>query len=207
MKEKTKFVLWSGGVDSTYLIWRLLKEGHKVKAGYINLVGNGEQTKRELEAISKIRPFFEKWNFEYIGEPIDFSVKCGNNDWCLSYPPLFLMLPYIIPQDVDEVAIGYVMNDDAISFLDEIKAIYNSMQGLCRSELPKLIFPITQIKKHDIWYGIPEEIRCYVTWCENHHGEPNKDNCPSCKRMEDIINPPELARAVEAFTNEEEEHF
>ena len=32
--------------------------------------------------------------------------------------------------NVDEVHIGYVMNDDAISYLSEIKKVYNSFQNM-----------------------------------------------------------------------------
>jgi 7-cyano-7-deazaguanine synthase in queuosine biosynthesis len=210
MKDKNIFVLWSGGLDSTYLIWNLLQFGNKVTTGYISLPGNGNQAEREREAINNILPIFQKNyhdRFNYIGEPIEVTFRHSNNNWQLSYPPLFLFLPYIMTNDITEIAIGYVMNDDAISFLDEIKTIYNAMGGLTQTPLPDLTFPLIKHKKETIWYALPEEIRSYVTWCENHYGEPNKDNCPSCKRMSFIDELIKCAEVEEVIVEDDEEHF
>jgi PP-loop superfamily ATP-utilizing enzyme len=53
MKNKTTYVLWSGGLDSTYLIQYLLEKNPKqvVRAGYIELVNNVYKTKMETAAI------------------------------------------------------------------------------------------------------------------------------------------------------------
>lgn len=184
MKKQSVLVLWSGGLDSTYLIYKMLCDGYRVKAFYINIQNNTYQTEREKTAIQKMIPIFKQWDFEYLGELIDINILNPNSKYMLNYPPLFLLVPYVMG-DVDNLAIGYVMNDDAISYIEDIKNIYNSIQPLCSADLPKLIFPLSKYKKEDIWNKlIPPELRQHVTWCENSACETvGKDNCPSCQRM------------------------
>ena len=38
------YVLWSAGLDSTYLIYKLLEEGHTVIAGYCDIKNNRTKT-------------------------------------------------------------------------------------------------------------------------------------------------------------------
>ena len=44
------FCLWSGGLDSTFMIDKLLKEGNTVVVGYIEILNNPRQMERERNA-------------------------------------------------------------------------------------------------------------------------------------------------------------
>lgn len=185
--NKKAFVLWSGGLDSTFLIYKLLSEGYYVRTGYINLTGNGDQTRREQEAIEAMIPYFAEHfpqDFIHIGKLIEYSLYNANSIFSLNYPPLFMLTPYFVGSDTTEVAIGYVMNDDACSFIKEIETIYYSLRGITGQELPKLSFPLLKYKKETIWNTIPKELQSKVTWCELT--ESIGCDCPSCKRMRAI---------------------
>lgn len=54
------FAFWTGGMDSTAMILRLLAEGHEVHAGYVEIMNNPEKTKRERAAIQKILPIIKE---------------------------------------------------------------------------------------------------------------------------------------------------
>ena len=64
---KNVFILWSGGLDSTYLIYKNLNEGNKVISGYVSLLNNGKKVDMERQAIEKLKEEFNKefYNFEY----------------------------------------------------------------------------------------------------------------------------------------------
>lgn len=60
-------VLWTGGLDSTSLVLKLLQDGHHVTAAYIEIENNDTKTERELHAISEISKYlnmkFDNFNF------------------------------------------------------------------------------------------------------------------------------------------------
>lgn len=193
MKSKRKHYLvsWSGGVDSTYLIHKLLEQGHSVSAFYTALFNNVDKTKRETDAINEIRKIFEL-------NP-NFSFKGSNNIELWSYgecialkqvPAWICSLMYFANSAYDAVAIAYIMGDDAISFIPDIKKIWNSYRGISDGLLPKLEFPLTKLKKSEAWYNLPIPIRSHVTWCEENGTTPTSCKCHSCARM--IFEVPEL---------------
>jgi len=177
-------VPWSGGLDSTFMILELLNEGHKVHAYYIDVNRGSAQNKREQAAIEKIIPFFEPYSFTYhgIGVSIDMHV-CGNQ--ILAYQFLWPLL-LMANGDYDMIAIGYVMNDDAISFLNELETLMNGYKPFVK-KMPKLYTPLTKFPKQYIWNNLREDIRKHVTWCETDKNLKNPcRKCASCKRMNDI---------------------
>jgi len=78
-KRLIKQVLWSGGLDSTYLVQKLLEEGRPVQAFYVEIKNNVEKTERERAAIEGMLPFFEGEDFSFKRlvsiEMFDNSVK------------------------------------------------------------------------------------------------------------------------------------
>lgn len=165
-------VLWSGGSDSTSLVYNLLKRGITVNTYYIELRNNPDKTKRELEARSKILPMFEKiGNITDHGIVASLLVSPGTSFLCQGMA--WALLGVLSPDD--DIALGYVMGDDAISFISEFKSIQKSYNKL-RESPQKLHYPlIKNTKKH--WYDLlPLDIKKLITWCEYK----NDDNC-SCK--------------------------
>ncbi len=154
----TYFVLWSGGLDSTFLILKLLYDGHNVIAGRVNLMNNKEKEIYELKAIENLVPIFNliisnlnwKVTFEYRG--VIANIETLGKPICDLYQvPGWISALHLYLQDlkVDKVAIGYVANDDALSYLNEIKIYYESIKGisLYGMKLPTLEFPIIKFKK------------------------------------------------------------
>lgn len=69
MKTKHYLVSWSGGLDSTYLIYDLLRKNQRVSAVYTKIQNNTAKNLREHAAIAAIRPIFEiNPNFKLLGE-------------------------------------------------------------------------------------------------------------------------------------------
>ncbi len=182
---KKAFVLWSAGVDSTFLILHLLKKGYRVDAGYIKLLQNKNQTIRELEAIEKLAPLIDDVNFKYVGVLNEVNIVNSGNV-ILNQIPIFLTALYHL-ENYDEFAMGFIMNDDTISWIPEIIACYESFKPLV-CNLPKLTFPLIKIKKITLYNSLPDLIKKEVVWCEDEDGIFNHETktcnaCHSCLRM------------------------
>ncbi len=69
--------------------------------------------------------------------------------------------------DTTEVCLGYVMNDCAISYLNELKAMFRCFsKNISTKPFPKVTFPLSKVCKEDIVYNINKDLKSHVTWCE-----------------------------------------
>lgn len=203
--NKRVLVAWSGGLDSTFMIQHYLALGYGVDVINCNLTNaRPAQMKREQRAMSKmLKGYFKDKDVQPIGAS---HIRLGGNCFQalnLAQIPvwLFNLISYLRPEHT-EVALGYVMNDDAVSFLDSISAIWNGYSGLVNMDLPPLAYPLIRYKKYRIFSEIHPELRKHVTWCENPEPADRCGMCPSCKKMIDqyLQLPPVL---VESNTIEE----
>lgn len=187
--SKNIFVLWSGGLDSTYLIHKLLKEGHKVTAGYIQLLNNEVQSKRELRAIENLEEYFtEHYRNNFVSNRIISSIelKLVSNNLQLTQAFVWPFVLASVHKEIDEVAMGYVLNDCAVSFLDDIRNVYKSFAGLLHKEIP-VTFPIIKMNKDVMWKELPRQLQVFISWCESdREGVFKCGHCLSCKRMIDV---------------------
>lgn len=94
MKTDThSFILWSGGNDSTYLVWDRLKSGGSVTAAYVEVSNNETKTLAEIGAINKMADFFRrtfpgKFTFEKIAK---VCLESGGGELILKQPILWLL--------------------------------------------------------------------------------------------------------------------
>lgn len=187
MIRKKVFCLWSGGIDSTYMIYKYLKEDYYVSCGYVKITNNVNKTETELKAIDNMLPFFRSFdNFMYEDIILETTI---NKSFILDFSQIPIwILSILTTSGYDKVGIAYVMNDDAISYLNELKNIYNSYRELSsNSELPELEFPLSKIKKEYILISIPDELKKYTVFCENPILNKNNKyeicySCSACRR-------------------------
>jgi 7-cyano-7-deazaguanine synthase in queuosine biosynthesis len=173
MKKKEVFLLWSGGLDSTFMIQTLLDSNPNVKvtAGYVELLNNYNKTKMEKAAIQKLLPILQKKysdRFVFL-DTIYKAQVCSVG----TFPPLKQLPVWIsalmecTPETTNEVCIGYVMNDCAISYLQEIKSIFKAYSKFTFKKFPKVTFPLSKIPKSEIVIDLDKELKAEVVWCEN----------------------------------------
>lgn len=189
MGMKNILAAWSGGLDSTYMVWDALNRGDTVHTIYLEIVNNNRF--REKQAIKEMVEMFHSDFPSYIhlgGNSLD--LKCYNNQNIAlnqAIPFLYNLFTNACSKKYDEVHIGYVMNDDALSYIPEIIRVWNSFEGLLYHgcTLPKLCFPIIKHHKQFMWKNLPESYKNHIVWCEGHTST-NCGECPSCKRMINI---------------------
>lgn len=181
------FVLWSGGLDSTYLIVRLLESGHQVHTGYVEIQNNAKKTKAEVKALKKLVPKLHRLfphSFNYYGK-----IYAAHNH--IHEPGLkFRQVPYFIhallaTPRTDYRALGYVAGDSAIKLLEDIRAAYNAYAPLYNGSFPKLCFPIKNISKQQIIEHMSNKYASFLKdcwWCENPpENLTRRQNCRMCK--------------------------
>ena len=177
-----KLVLWSGGTDSTYLIYKRLKNGEKVDAAYVNLLNNDTKVVRELKAIKALKKIFDRdFPEQFIYHGVIFECDVKQPGGLLVFRQMGIWIQAIISccSEFHEVSIGYSMGDDAISYLKDIKKTYKSYKKFQNNEFPKLTFPLKKISKSEIFDYLPTEIVKLITTCE---GGDKKDNCGICHK-------------------------
>jgi len=184
IKTNKAGVLWSGGLDSTYLIYYYLSTFQHVSvvAHYIELMNNTTKTRMELNACKKLAEVFNvmfpnrfEWHY---GTSVNISY--GTGEVTFKQLPSWLLGALFLTK-TDTVAMGYVMNDDAISFLDDIQRVWKSMQFM-RHDRAILEFPLVKVKKDEIVSQLPGELKQHVVWCEmpNQISDTQFEPCGQC---------------------------
>jgi hypothetical protein len=127
-----------------------------------------------------------------------FAIKVGvhANEGSLYFKqvPIWLFSVVFLQgmDNIDEIQIGYVSNDDAISYLDDIQNIYKSYQTISEPMKP-LAFPLTKKKKYMMANELPKQYRDLIFSCENAKIIGSKDaeiiqyeaccECVPCKHI------------------------
>ena len=169
-------VLFSGGLDSTYLVYKNLKEGNIVRPIYIEIENNYNKVileKNRIEHLIKI--FDEEFNNENnyynrkihpISHIIKTNVNASEDSIYLKQIPIWIVgLLYGQGLGVDEFQIGYVCGDDSTSYIQDMKDIYYSYEKISEKLIP-IEFPLSKTKKREIFHELPEKYRKYIYTCE-----------------------------------------
>jgi 7-cyano-7-deazaguanine synthase in queuosine biosynthesis len=194
---KNILVLASGGFDSTFLIYKNLKEGHKVTPLYISTFIDDIQKELEKKALYTIDAYFKfKYSKNYSSrEFCDMTLEIPYaSEICLQQPLVWIFGAYLFVQNntkfksFDEIQIAYVMEDHALSYLNELRSLYNSLNKFIivrpdeEINIPKLSFPLIKHNKSYIFAMIASELpELYnvLHFCENPH-KINKTRCNEC---------------------------
>jgi hypothetical protein len=200
--NKNIAILFSGGLDSTYLMWKALKDGHKVYPIYISIKNNENKVLVEKQ---QCKLLIDKFNEEFnedikLNESASIEVHNSNN---IAFAQPFLWSTLVnlgLDGNPSEIQMGYVYGDAVIAYIPEIKKTYNSAKPFIRYQ-PKLTFPITKTTKDDIVNELPEQYRKLVVSCENpilkNYSITNKEtgfkyrffepcgNCEVCRKIID----------------------
>ena len=184
---KRIIIPWSGGLDSTYLVYTNLRDGNTVLPVYITIENNTSKVDREKKTVAQLVELFKEMDLLGELEDIDFSTEFETGfspNLAFAQMPIWIIgLLYTNWSECDEIQMGYVMNDDAVSYIDEVKKIWKSYSGITNDgKVPTLKFPLSKMKKWKIWGDLPDKIRQLTMFCETSVGGLDCGECDSCKR-------------------------
>ena len=185
------YVMWSGGLDSTALIWDYLQRGYTVSAGYVAFPLNAGKTGAELRAIHRMLPFLERYRFSFKGVVGWFRWNYGMNDNLHRGPFALINIIYsaMLEEEFDEMAIGMV-RDDHVSEA-ELKVYFNLHRSLRPLLIRKnrLVFPLRNRSKKQLLPGLPPELRRHIWTCDQLSARQRKPcgKCHRCRRYQELF--------------------
>jgi len=171
--NKNVAILFSGGLDSTYLLWKNLTNGNTVTPYYNEILNNTSKSRIEKQQMAKIigalrQQFGEKLNFPRYAAKTELYLSKWSSSLKFRQTPIWLLSTLYMDQNFDEIQIGYVANDDSIPYIKEIKQTYNSLGWMLSTEKhrPELTFPLYQKPKFEMLDELPTYLKELIYSCE-----------------------------------------
>lgn len=162
--NKTIGILYSGGIDSTTCILRALDQGHRV----IPIINTFNDIDEELVTYINLNRLYKKFAGQ-LRQPIfglDVSESFCNNrlniDTAMPYgytqqPLSAISLAFIdtVSLKIDEFQVGYIRNDDAISYEEEWKMLYHNARLFTQNTHgdvtdPDIVWPLKKYGKYEV---------------------------------------------------------
>lgn len=210
MKNNLALILFSGGFDSTYLAIDYLKKGYDVELFYIEIENNQDKVKLESSSVEKIteelRKMFPFSVIQLHNKIISYNVMNYFDNLKTSAQPLFWLssIPFITREKYDylnvELAIGYIMKDESISYLTEQRALMDSLKPFMKNSNINLVYPLIKHLKQEIVNFIADmpSIYRFINTCESPATRYIGDDtylipccgtrmCNSCSNVEDFL--------------------
>ena len=161
-------VVYSGGWDSTLLMVRNLEAGKLVQPIWFNFA-NDEPLRHIGHLILKNRygkfllPPIDMGNFY---SSADFENNCCGQQAYIHFALGFLNIDSLMK--LSEIQIGYVMNDDAISFLDELRKLTKTHFKIQHKAIVPVQYPLSQLSRGEVHYEVSDKLKssCPCISCE-----------------------------------------
>lgn len=199
-------VSFSGGLDSTCLLYHLLLSNRQVDIIIGRMTFKDEQNKREDAAIKFVLAEFDKLNKE---EPYKFGkIRCRNevpNSGICAGGGVTQGIGWIanaalfVRDDTNSVNMGYVKGDSALTVFHYLVQAWEPLlryteQTFFNNTIPYLTAPLRYCDKPSLFKYIPSKVLKKVSWCESNKPGNDCGKCSSCERMiSDIAGYKELA--------------
>ena len=154
--KKTILQTLSGGYDSTWLLIKNLKEGHDIYPIYIH--SSSVNPIKQVIEFNSVKIIIDKLQsrFDNLHNLTEVEVNLETVSNVISMQPIFWMLGLFNEiknnckyMEHDEVNIGYIMQDSAVSYMKEIQNFWKALFSFSFPEYktPKLKFPLIKYQK------------------------------------------------------------
>lgn len=187
--ERAPLLLFSGGLDSTYLLYDLLQRS-PVDVLYcdggqhpLKILAERIARKKIIEAIEALGAPFKVRN-QYTADRFSLS---QNPSVLFQQPPawIFGALSQIEADKHSSLEVGYVSGDCALTYRHEMTRAWEALNEMCLSEKIPLRMPLMRHTKGEVLSALPSELRALVWVCETPQLEeggesPNVEPCGHC---------------------------
>ena len=226
MDEKVPLVLFSGGLDSTYLLYTLLQEGDVdvFRVESINLATDKQVA--EGIAFNEVLGYFnEQFENKSIKGSIRFSktIKIsisGHSENIIDFGQMPIWL-FAALHEVDEarhtsVNIGYVSGDQAASSTLALNYAWDWLRVACCPTRASVVlrFPLIHVDKETILKTLPTKLRDLVWFCDSPEKHITLNlymscgKCTPCIRMSKEVFGMELSwHKLDGFIPHTEDHL
>lgn len=170
MSNKKPLLLWSGGLDSTWMLWQELQKGD---VDYVTI--NGGQCANKQVAETHARERALKWmhaRTKYCARSIDCNIQIRLADmpaltWSQPVPWLVGALSVVDYKRHSSLQIGYVMGDEVALIHGTLKKTWECLQQISKQGDPvPLEFPLEMTSKLRILDAMPKGLYDCIWYCE-----------------------------------------
>lgn len=156
MKKHCTLVLFSGGLDSTACLFKLLEQTEdEVHAFYVNLTNNKNKSWCEQRSIDHILES-AKQHFREVEYSTAESSITGSANYGLSQPPIWMLHAAFKLSGIDtklhkRLCVGYTRGDCAIKEISEIREIWENVWTMIntKEKVPDIYLPIMNSTKRN----------------------------------------------------------
>lgn len=214
MSERHPLIVFSGGMDSTFMLYKALLEGD-VHTCYIVGAQSPDKVKAELAARQRLFVIItmltgnkvlsdtivhlgfvktERTTYDSIGQPhpkTEFG-NFPNSSWKQAPQWMFGLVLVADGWIHSEIRIGYVMFDDINEHLIDMSNAWYYTSRFSKHQHISLTFPLSKTNKDTILQDMPPEVLQNVWICElpviNRKGQFIPCNwCPACCTIMQVI--------------------
>lgn len=125
---KKVMIPWSGGFDSTLCILMAHNAGYSIDAVYSTIDNNTKSNEIEDAARRKLTAEFRKFGLSVYPRHINNVLNKEPGRVPLRQMPIWTNTLVYALDEHDEIWLGYKRNDDAISMMDEIRALWEAQK-------------------------------------------------------------------------------
>lgn len=181
MIKPTILIMFSGGLDSTGVFWKLINEKEELHVHHLYLVNKENRAKAEDVAVKNITDYMRKirnfscsesyheypcYNNNFIWDSDIFSFMSGSI--CLSMP------------SIEKVAIGMTKSDMRGGLSRRIERSNKIFEAFGSNA--KKVYPVSEMTKKEIFEMLPEDLRNLSWSCRTPIYENNDiKKCGRCK--------------------------
>lgn len=192
---KAPLILFSGGLDSTYLLACELSRGI-VDTLYVD--GGQSPVKVEIEkkVRAKIRAALEKKYLYKVREDTVLTIPSFNHSWFTGFAqaPAWFMAAFMTadPEKHASVNIAYVLGDEIASGTADLIRAWESLWKACRptQDLVPLVFPTLHCRKTTMLAHLDDAVRSLIWVCELPESKGKRvvpcGRCAACVRSHDV---------------------
>ncbi len=191
MTQQLPLLLFSGGADSTYVLWGLLRTS-PVDVLYVKAAQHPAKSEMELQRQAKIIEVLEKGALHGVRERIvkEVQIPLNREHYFQQVIPWMVgALAAFVPHRHSEVVMAYLMNDDIMINRSELLETWKYLTTLLYGEPVKLSLPLTHVRKRQIYEALDDGLQKLIWVCELpvEKGEGKRrrivacGDCPACQ--------------------------
>lgn len=197
-------VLFSGGLDSTYVLYSALKRYKQIHVYMLDIMGWSELMTRQKNACAAILELIGSSSYRQahgLGEIISVKTHKAYDSIAINQSSFNgfrqaslitkTLLEFPTIHSVSSILVGLVKGDNGVPtfhyFQDAWKALYRVSFPFA-GEPPDILAPIITMTKEDILANLPNPILAHVEWCGSSGNLYDAQargcgRCPSCLTM------------------------
>jgi len=184
MEQKTILAMYSGGLDSLGMIYKLLTEpeykDYKLHIHHIHQDNVENRAQAEAIAVSKVLAELKKLGFSFIYSESQISTIPFNGKFMYDSDSINFFAGYVcrVNPDIVNVAMGMQANDFNLALEERRKRADKILEAFTDV---KKIYPVLDMTKREIYDSLPESLRDLFWSCRTPtYTEKSITPCQRC---------------------------